>query len=305
MLKYTIKRVLLAILTLWVIITMTFVLMHAIPGDPFSDEKRISPEIMANLEAKYGLDKPLWEQYVIYMGNLLRGDFGTSFKYANRTVNSLIAKGFPVSFTLGMVACVIGIATGIVFGIISGCNRGRLPDYLVIILSILCVSVPAFVFASLFQYCFGAKLKWFPVAGWGSAVYMVLPCLALGLRLIAYIARMMRTSMLDVLGQDYIKTARAKGLTNGQVIRRHAIRNAITPIITISGTMMAGTLVGSFVIENIFNIPGMGKYLVNAVKESDYTVILGMTAFYAVVLVVITFLVDVLYVVVDRRVKLD
>ncbi|MCI8538030.1 MAG: ABC transporter permease [Oscillospiraceae bacterium] len=305
MLKYTIKRVLLAILTLWVIITMTFALMHSIPGDPFSDEKRISPEIMANLEAKYGLDKPLWEQYVIYMGNLLRGDFGTSFKYANRTVNSLIAKGFPVSFTLGMVACVIGIATGIVFGIISGCNRGRLPDYLVIILSILCVSVPAFVFASLFQYSFGAKLQWFPVAGWGGAVYMVLPCLALGLRLIAYIARMMRTSMLDVLGQDYIKTARAKGLTNGQVIWRHAVRNAITPIITISGTMMAGTLVGSFVIENIFNIPGMGKYLVNAVKESDYTVILGMTAFYAVVLVVITFLVDVLYVVVDRRVKLD
>jgi len=305
MVKYTLKRLLLAILTLWVIITITFCLMHAIPGDPFSDEKRIAPEIMANLNAKYGLDKPLFEQYVIYMKNLLHGDFGTSFKYANRTVNSLIASGFPVSCTVGAVACAIGIIVGIVFGILSAVNRGRWPDYMVIILSILCVSVPAFVFASLFQYTFGAKLQWLPVAGWKSPVYMVLPCVALGLRLIAHVARMMRTSMLDVLGQDYIMTARAKGLTNGQVIRRHTIRNAITPVVSVCGTMIAGTLVGSFVIENIFNIPGMGKYLVNAVKESDYTVILGMTAFYALVLVVVTFIVDVLYVVVDRRVKLD
>ena len=305
MLKYTLKRLFLAILTLWVIITITFCLMHAIPGDPFSDEKRIAPEIMANLNAKYGLDKPLFEQYVIYMKNLLHGDFGTSFKYANRTVNSLIATGFPVSCTVGAVACAIGIVMGIVFGILSAVNRGRWPDYLVIIMSILCVSVPAFVFASLFQYTFGAKLQWLPVAGWKSPVYMILPCVALGLRLIAHIARMMRTSMLDVLGQDYIMTARAKGLTDGQVIRRHTIRNAITPVVSVCGTMIAGTLVGSFVIENIFNIPGMGKYLVNAVKESDYTVILGMTAFYALVLVVVTFVVDMLYVVVDRRVKLD
>ena len=305
MLKYTLKRLFLAILTLWVIITITFCLMHAIPGDPFSDEKRIAPEIMANLNAKYGLDKPLFEQYVIYMKNLLHGDFGTSFKYANRTVNSLIATGFPVSCTVGAVACAIGIVMGIVFGILSAVNRGRWPDYLVIMMSILCVSVPAFVFASLFQYTFGAKLQWLPVAGWKSPIYMILPCVALGLRLIAHIARMMRTSMLDVLGQDYIMTARAKGLTDGQVIRRHTIRNAITPVVSVCGTMIAGTLVGSFVIENIFNIPGMGKYLVNAVKESDYTVILGMTAFYALVLVVVTFIVDVLYVVVDRRVKLD
>lgn len=305
MLKYTLKRLLLAILTLWVIITITFCLMHAIPGDPFSDEKRIAPEIMANLNAKYGLDKPLFEQYIIYMKNLLHGDFGTSFKYANRTVNSLIATGFPVSCTVGAVACAIGIVMGIVFGILSAVNRGRWPDYMVIIMSILCVSVPAFVFASLFQYTFGAKLQWLPVAGWKSPIYMILPCVALGLRLIAHIARMMRTSMLDVLGQDYIMTARAKGLTDGQVIRRHTIRNAITPVVSVCGTMIAGTLVGSFVIENIFNIPGMGKYLVNAVKESDYTVILGMTAFYALVLVIVTFIVDVLYVVVDRRVKLD
>ena len=202
MLKYTIKRVFLALLTLWIIITITFCLMHAIPGDPFSKEKQIAPEIMANLEAKYGLDKPLPQQYLIYMKNLLHGDFGTSYKYANRSVNSLIKSGFPISLEVGAVACVFGIAVGLVFGVISAVNRGRLPDYLVIILSILCVSVPAFVFASLFQYAFAAKLRWFPVAGWKGPAYMVLPCLALGLRLIAQVARMMRTSMLDVLGQD-------------------------------------------------------------------------------------------------------
>ena len=305
MVKYTLKRLLMAVVTLWVIITMTFVLMHAIPGNPFADEKRIQPEIMANLNAKYGLDKPLIEQYGIYMPNLVRGDFGVSLKYQNRTVNSLIAQGFPVSMTLGAAACLIGIGIGILFGIIAGINRGRLPDYAVIILSILGVSVPSFVFASIFQYIFGAKLQWAPVAGWGAPVFLILPTLALGLRMIAYIARMMRTSMLDVLSQDYIKTARAKGLTEGQVIRRHTIRNAITPIITVAGVMVAGTLVGSFVIENIFNIPGMGKYLVNAVKDSDYTVILGMTAFYAMILVAVTFVVDILYVIVDPRVKLD
>ena len=305
MVKYTLKRLLMAVVTLWVIITMTFVLMHAIPGNPFADEKRIQPEIMANLNAKYGLDKPLIEQYGIYMSNLVRGDFGVSLKYQNRTVNSLIAQGFPVSMTLGAAACLIGIGIGILFGIIAGINRGRLPDYAVIILSILGVSVPSFVFASNFQYIFGAKLQWAPVAGWGAPVFLILPTLALGLRMIAYIARMMRTSMLDVLSQDYIKTARAKGLTEGQVIRRHTIRNAITPIITVAGVMVAGTLVGSFVIENIFNIPGMGKYLVNAVKDSDYTVILGMTAFYAMILVAVTFVVDILYVIVDPRVKLD
>lgn len=305
MVKYTLKRLLMAVVTLWVIITMAFVLMHAIPGNPFADEKRIQPEIMANLNAKYGLDKPLIEQYGIYMSNLVRGDFGVSLKYQNRTVNSLIAQGFPVSMTLGAAACLIGIGIGILFGIIAGINRGRLPDYAVIILSILGVSVPSFVFASIFQYIFGAKLQWAPVAGWGAPVFLILPTLALGLRMIAYIARMMRTSMLDVLSQDYIKTARAKGLTEGQVIRRHTIRNAITPIITVAGVMVAGTLVGSFVIENIFNIPGMGKYLVNAVKDSDYTVILGMTAFYAMILVAVTFVVDILYVIVDPRVKLD
>ncbi len=305
MAKYIFKRLGMAVLTLWVIITITFILMHSVPGDPFSDEKMIRPEIMANLEARYGLDQPMIVQYFTYLGNVLQGDFGESMKYQNRTVNELIAAGFPQSFTLGIVACVMGLSLGIIFGIIAGLNRGKWPDYVVIILSILGVSVPSFVFASLFQYIFGAKLGWFPIQGWGSLATMVLPACALGLRMVAYIGRMMRTTMLDVLSQDYIRTSKAKGLSQFQTTFRHALRNAITPIVTIAGPMLAGTMVGSFVVENIFNIQGIGKYLVDSVQASDYTMILGMTTFYAILLVVMMLVVDILYVFVDPRVELN
>lgn len=305
MARYFVKRLLMAILTLWLILTATFIMMKSIPGDPFANEKMILPEIRANMEAKYGLDKPLFEQYITYMNNLLHGDFGISFKYKGRSVNEIIATGFPVSAALGLSACAVGLALGIVFGILAAVKRGKWPDYLVIIISILGVSVPAFVFGSLFQYVFAVKLKWFPVAGWGTFAAFVLPTLALGLRMIAYIARMMRTSMLDVMSQDYIKTAKAKGLSGMSIIWMHAFRNAVMPIITVSGSMIASTMVGSFVMENIFNIPGMGKYLVNAVKDSDYTMIMGMTAFYAIIMIVTMFLVDVVYMLVDPRVKMD
>ncbi len=305
MARYFVKRLFMAILTLWLILTATFIMMKSIPGDPFANEKMILPEIRANMEAKYGLDKPLFEQYVTYMSNLLHGDFGISFKYKGRSVNEIIATGFPVSAALGLSACAVGLALGIIFGILAAVKRGKWPDYLVIIISILGVSVPAFVFGSLFQYVFAVKLKWFPVAGWGTFAAFVLPTLALGLRMIAYIARMMRTSMLDVMSQDYIKTAKAKGLSGASIIWKHAFRNAVMPIITVSGSMIASTMVGSFVMENIFNIPGMGKYLVNAVKDSDYTMIMGMTAFYAIIMIVTMFLVDVVYMLVDPRVKMD
>lgn len=305
MLNYVIKRLLLAILTLWIILTATFVLMKSIPGDPFANEKMILPEIRANMEAKYGLDKPLTEQYLIYMKNLLRGDFGISYKYKNRSVNSFIETGFPVSAALGLTSSALGLFLGVTFGIIAAIKRGRWPDYLVILTAILGVSVPAFVFGSLFQYIFAVKLKWFPVAGWGTIMCVVLPATALGLRMVAYIARMMRTSMLDVLTQDYIKTARAKGLSQTAIIFRHTIRNAIMPIVTVSGAMIASTLVGSFVMENIFSIPGMGKYLVNAVKDSDYTMIMGMTTFYAIIMIAAMFIVDIVYMLVDPRVKMD
>lgn len=305
MVKFFLKRFLMAIVTLWFILTATFILMKSIPGDPFANEKMILPEIRANMEAKYGLDKPLFEQYCVYMNNLLHGDFGISYKYKNRSVNTFIETGFPVSASLGLTSCAIGLFFGIVFGILAAIKRGQWPDYLVIFISILGVSVPAFVFGSLFQYVFAVKLKWFPVAGWGTTATIVLPALALGLRMVAYIARMMRTSMLDVLSQDYIKTAKAKGLSGTAIIFRHAVRNAIMPIVTVSGSMVASTLVGSFVMENIFSIPGMGKYLVNAVKDSDYTMIMGMTAFYAVIMIAAMFIVDIVYMLVDPRVKMD
>lgn len=305
MFKYAIKRAGMAVLTLWVIITITFILMHSIPGDPFDrDQKKIPETIMKNLEAKYGLDKPLIEQYFIYFSNLLRGDMGISIKFENRSVNSMIATGLPISATIGIVSCLLGAGTGILFGIIAGINRGKVFDYIVIIIAILGVSIPEFVFAGLFQYIFGVRIPVLPVAGWDGLIYAVLPVVALATGNIAYIARMMRTSMLDVLGQDYIKLAKSKGLSKAEVIAGHTVRNAISPVVTTAGALFAGSIVGSFVIESIFNIPGMGKHLVDAVQGSDYTVILGLTSFYAAILIVMMFIVDLLYVLIDPRVRL-
>lgn len=305
MLRYTLRRAGVAILTLWVIITITFILMNSIPGDPFTNEKRISPEIMELMKAKYGLDKPLIQQYGIYLKNLLHGDLGHSLKYKTRTVNEMLGDGFKNSSKIGAWALLIGVGLGVTFGIIAGINRGKFFDFFVIFLAIVGVSVPNFVFAALFQYFLGAKLKWFPVARWGTNMHYVLPVLAIAFRSIAYVARMMRTSMLDVLGQDYIKTAKAKGLSKSVVIVKHAIRNAILPIVTITGVMAAGILVGSFVVEKVFAVPGMGKYLVLSIQQRDYTVILGTTIFYAAILVVMMFLIDVFYGIVDPRIKLD
>ncbi|MBU5292907.1 ABC transporter permease [Anaerosalibacter bizertensis] len=305
MLKYTLKRALMAILTIWVVVTITFFLMNSIPGDPFTDQKKIPPEIMEKLEKKYGLDQPLVVQYGKYLKNILKGDLGDSMKYKNRSVNSIIEEGFPVSFKVGMLAIIFAAVVGITFGTIAGLNRAKFFDFLVIILAVIGVSVPSFVFAALFQYVFGVKLKWFPVARWGTPAHYVMPVLALGIGYVAYIARMMRTSMLDVLNQDYIRTARAKGLSSTQVTWRHTIRNAILPIVTILGVSIAGIVVGSFVIENIFAIPGIGKHFVQSITHQDYTLIMGTTVFYAVILVVMMFLIDIFYGIVDPRIRLE
>lgn len=305
MLKYTLKRALMAILTIWVVVTITFFLMNSIPGDPFTDQKKIPPEIMEKLEKKYGLDQPFVVQYGKYLKNILKGDLGDSMKYKNRSVNSIIEEGFPVSFKVGMLAIIFAAVVGITFGTIAGLNRAKFFDFLVIILAVIGVSVPSFVFAALFQYVFGVKLKWFPVARWGTPAHYVMPVLALGIGYVAYIARMMRTSMLDVLNQDYIRTARAKGLSSTQVTWRHTIRNAILPIVTILGVSIAGIVVGSFVIENIFAIPGIGKHFVQSITHQDYTLIMGTTVFYAVILVVMMFLIDIFYGIVDPRIRLE
>lgn len=305
MLRYTLKRGIIALLTIWVIITVTFFLMRAIPGDPFTNEKKIQPQIMENLKRKYGLDQPLVVQYGKYLQNLLRFDLGDSMKYKTRTVNEMLATAFPVSAKLGLLAVCVGAGLGITFGIVAALHRGKAFDYFVIFLAVIGVSVPGFVFAALFQYWFGAKLQWFPVARWGTAKHYVLPVAALGFPMIAYIARMMRTSMLDVLNQDYIRTAKAKGLSRGVVTWKHTIRNAILPVVTIIGVSIAGVVVGSFVVESIFAVPGMGKYYVQSIQQSDYTLIMGTTIFFAVILVIMMFLIDLVYGFVDPRIRLD
>ncbi len=305
MLRYTVKRTLMAILTLWVIITITFFLMHSIPGDPFTDQKKIPAEIMEKLKMKYGLDKPLIVQYGTYLKNILKGDLGDSMKYKNRSVNDMLRDGFPASFKIGIYALALGAGLGILFGIAAALHRGKAIDYFVIVLAVIGVSVPSFVFAALFQWIFGVWLEVLPVARWGTPAHYIMPVCALGASYIAYIARMMRTSMLDVLNQDYIRTARAKGLSSFAVTWKHTIRNAILPIVTILGVSFAGIVVGSFVIESIFAVPGIGKYFVQSITQQDYTLIMGTTIFYAAILILMMYIVDLFYGVVDPRIRLE
>lgn len=293
------------VFTLWVIITITFFSMKAIPGNPFTDDKRVPPEVIANLKVQYGLDKPLIEQYEIYLKNILRGDLGISIKYKNRTVKSMIAEGFPVSATLGILAAIFGAVIGIILGILAGINNQRFWDYVVMLIAVIGVSVPSFVLASLLQYFFGVKLKILPVARWGKVSNAIMPMIALSFGVIAVQAKMMRTNVVEVIGQDYIKTAKAKGLSTREILRRHVIRNSIIPSITVMGPVLAGLLCGTFVIEKIFAIPGLGKYYIMSIQESDYTVIMGMTIFYSTILLIIMLLVDIAYGIVDPRIKLN
>ncbi|MGO1479315.1 ABC transporter permease [Senegalia sp. (in: firmicutes)] len=305
MTRYIIKRIFFMIISIWLIATITFFLMHQLPGDPFADGKQLQPEIRKNLEAKYNLDKPLIVQYGTFLKNAAQGDFGLSMKYRTRSVNDIIGDGFPKSMSLGLWAVAIGLFFGLSFGIIAALNNKGFFDYFVIIIAVVGVSVPNFVFASIFQYFFARQWGWFPVAGWNGPMYMVLPILALGLRLIAYQARMMKTNMIEIMGSDYVKTAKAKGLSKTAVVIKHVIRNAILPIITLLGPLIASVVTGSFVIERIFAIPGMGKFFVDAVNQYDYTLILGTTLFYAMLLIVMVFLVDIIYGLVDPRIRID
>lgn len=309
MLRYVLKRLAYMVVTLWVIITLTFVMMHNVPGNPFNSQK-MSPIILANLEAKYGLDRPLHEQYLMYLKNLVRGDLGISMRNQNRTVNELIERHFPVSAKLGLWAIAYSVPLGILLGVIAALKRNKWPDRSAMVFSVIFTSVPGFVFAVLLQLLFGVQWqKWFgevlfPVAGWGQAKHMFLPVFAMGIGTVAGYARMMRTSMLDVLGQDYIKTARAKGLSSSEVVWRHALRNSMLPIVTMLGMTIIGAVLGSLVIEQIFAIPGLGKYFVQSIQNSDYTLILGTTVFWATLLVAAMFLVDIAYGLVDPRIRL-
>jgi len=307
---YTLKRVLQGIITVWFIATATFFGMHSVPGDPLSGERASTEAIRANLEARYGLDRPLGEQYVIFLGNMLRGDFGISYTQQNREVNDIIREHFPVSATLGILAVMIAALGGVLWGALTALYRNRLPDYIIMFLVILGISVPSFVFAALGQLGLvglnsAAGRTLLPVAGCGTVSHMLLPALVLGLGTMAYMTRLMRSSMLEVMSADYIRTAKAKGLPMSRIFTHHQLRNAVLPVITVLGPAIAAITTGGFVVELVFAIPGLGRYFVQAVQQLDYTVIMGTTVFYGAFLVFMVILVDLVYSWVDPRVRLQ
>lgn len=305
MFSYTLKRTFNSIIVVLVIITVTFALMHSIPGGPFTNEKKIPDAIMKNIEARYKLNDPLWKQYTDYLVNLAHFDLGPSFKYPGRTVNDIIGESFPVSLQLGAASIAIAIFIGIPAGVISALRQNKWQDYLTMFFTTIGISVPSFVIATALVYVFAIKLQLLPAAMWGGVEYMILPAIALAGMPMAFIARLTRSSMLEVLGQDYIKTAKAKGLPQHIILYRHALKNALIPVITYIGPMAAGILTGSFIIETIFAIPGLGRHFVTSIYNRDYTVILGVTVFYSILVVGLNMLVDLIYPLLDPRIKLS
>jgi len=309
MLKYTFGRILSGLVTIWFIATATFLAMHAVPGDPLMNEKATTPEIRENLARKYGLDKPIAEQYVIYLGNMVQGDFGISFTQQNRKVNDIIQDHFPVSAALGIFAITFAALGGILWGALTALYRNQLPDIIIMFLVILGISVPSFVFAALGQLLLVNINQWFnisflPVAGWGTFAHMIVPSLVLGLGTMALLTRLMRSSMLEIVNEDFIRTARAKGLSPSRIFFQHQLRNAILPVVTVLGPQIAAITTGGFVVELVFAIPGLGRYFVQAVQQLDYTVIMGTTVFYGAFLVFMVILVDIIYGFIDPRVRL-
>lgn len=302
--KYLLKRIIMSIVTLWAIVTITFILMHSVPGNPFAKEGKMPVSVYENLQKKYGLDKPKTEQYVIYLKNLLKGDFGDSMKSRVETVNDMISRGFPVSAYIGAEALLIALLFGPALGALAALYQNKWPDYLSMIVAIIGISVPSFIMGTVFIQFLAKNISFLPIGGWGTFQHTILPALALALMPLAYTARLMRSSMLEILGQDYIKTAKSKGITKSAVILKHAVRNAILPIISVLGTLISNLLVGSFVIEKIFGIPGLGLFFVKSIVSRDYTLIMGTTIFYSIILITMLFFVDIAYMFIDPRIRL-
>ena len=306
MAKYILKRFAYMLFTLFCITAATFFLMHSIPGDPLSYmAKKLPEQTRINYYAKYGLDKSNVEQFGIFLKNVVtKGDFGESLRYPGRSVTDTILKGSAVSAAVGFQALIIGVAIGIALGIVAAYFRNRWPDYLIMFLAILGVTIPVFVFASVMQYLFTVKYRLLPTTGWGGLREMVLPVITLALGSIAGYARYMKSSVLEVINQDYILTARAKGVSEFNILRRHVLRNAFIPALTLLGPEVAAVFTGAFVTEKMFGIPGLGFYYVSSINDRDYTMIIGTTVFYAILFVVIQLVVDILYGVVDPRITL-
>lgn len=301
---YIVKRVLLAVLTVFLVITITFFVMKAIPGGPFLSEKSPSPAVTKQLEAKYGLDKPIFEQYTTYLKDVLHFDFGPSIKNRGRDVSDLILEGFATSGKLGIIAAMIAIACGLSLGALAAVNHNKILDKLIMVLSTGSVAMPSFVIATILLLVFCVKLPIFPSNG-STAAGLILPVFSLSLYPMAYITRLTRSSMLDVLGQDYIRTAKAKGVSSKKIIFKHALKNAVTPVITYIGPMIAFILTGSLVTEQIFAVPGIGKYFFSSIINRDYPMVMGTTIFLATIMVIMTLISDICYKIFDPRVDLS
>lgn len=307
MLKYTFKRFIYMLITIWIVITLTFLMMHAIPGDPISSlGRRLPPQQRANLERKYGLNEPLATQYYKFMKGLItKFDLGESYTYPGTTVNSLIAEKAPISGIVGGEGLFFGVVIGLILGIIAAFKKGTTVDYVVMFIAIIGIALPSFVLAALLQYYLTVKFPIFPTTGWGSFKYTVLPALSLGFIDIATFARFMRSSCIEVINQDYILTANAKGISKLQIVIKHVLRNAMIPIVTMLGPSIAFIFTGTFVIESIFSIPGIGRYFVTSISNRDFPVVLGSTIFVAILFIVSVFLVDISYGLIDPRVKIE
>jgi len=293
-----------SLLTLFVITTVTFFLMHLIPGGPFTGDKVLPPNILHNLEVKFGLNKSLGQQYFNYLMNIVRGDFGVSVKQQGWSVSGIISTKFPVSARLGLVAVAFALISGTILGIISAFKNGKAADHTVMVIATLGTSIPSFVIATVSMIIFGVMIKLLPTYGLTSWQNYILPAFALSLFPLSFIARLMRSNMIDVIHQEYIKTARAKGLSEGKVIFKHALKNAILPVVTYLGPLMAGVLTGSFIIEQVFSVPGLGAFFVTSIENRDYSVIMGTTIFYGAFLIMMNFIVDIMYMLIDPRIKL-
>ena len=304
MTKYIIKRILLAIVTIFVICAITFFTMHAVPGGPFNSEKALSDATVAALEARYGLDKPVGEQFVNYLKEvILHGDFGVSLKNG-REISAIIGESFPVSAKLGLMAMAVALVCGTVFGCVAALMRNKVPDRIIIFFSTLFTAVPSFVLATLLLLVFCIQLEWFQVWSASSQNYL-LPVIALAAYPMAYTTRLAKTSMLDALGQDYIRTAKAKGVSKWKVIFKHALRNSLIPVITYAGPQIAYIITGSMVVETIFTVGGLGSKFVSAINNRDYTLIMATTIFLAALMVIANLVCDILYKVVDPRIQYD
>jgi len=304
MIKYILQRLASMIVTLFIIATITFFLMHAVPGGPFATEQKVPPEVKQALEDKYHLNDPLMKQYFDYLSGLVRFDLGPSFKFKGVTVNSLIKRGFPVSAKLGIFSILAILGIGIPLGLIAALKHNKWQDTGVRFAATIGITVPSFVVASILLYIFALKLKILPSYGIDTWKGYILPVIALSGYSVSFVARLTRSSLLEVFHQDYMRTARAKGLKEGKILIKHGLKNALIPIVTVLGPLIAGLLTGSFVIESIFAIPGMGGYFVNAISNRDYTVIMGITVFYAAFLLIMIFIVDLVYGLLDPRIKL-